>query len=57
MTEQVGDIRLNNDVETLYTNKSRSNNKSSTKSGYKNADKRTKPSRKCATMLDSLEKR
>ena len=40
MAKQMGGITLQGEEEVLYTSESRSNNKSSTKRGYKNGDKR-----------------
>ena len=40
MAKQTGDITLKGEEKTLYTSESRGNNKSSTKRGYKNGDKR-----------------
>ena len=39
MTEQMDDITLKDEEEALYTSESQSNNKPSTKRGYKNGDK------------------
>ena len=40
MAKQMGDITLKGEEEALYTSESQSNNKPSTKHGYKNGDKR-----------------
>ena len=39
MVKQIGGITLKGEEEALYTSKSRSNNKSPIKYGYKNGDK------------------